>query len=155
MSRMLAIGKEAKILNRIIQFISINMMNVFILVKKAAKEFFHYETMLWNVTRFPFRVADAKNHSIPVFIKFLSALPMWVRFSSRTSAWIAVNSSLSSFPSWNWIFLIPRNSSFSGAFSRRRTHFISKIAAFAGAEFSEPRNRLKTGLAFHFPEHII
>lgn len=135
MKRVFAAGKNPKIFNGVVQFIPINMMDVFIFLKKSTKIFFHDKSMFCVVFRFYSWMVFTQNKAISILIYLATAFPSWMSFSSQSRSRIAGDSSATCFPKWDRIRFIPSDSSFSCAFFCFWTHFISKGSAPYRAKF--------------------
>lgn len=131
LSMFLSRFEKTKILNRIIEFISVNMMNMFFLRKFSPKELFHYESMFSNI----FSWRDSYR-PIAILVKFKSTIPSWVIFSIPKSFVKSFSITFKTVFVRTWMFFVPYYSSLSSQVYFFATHRISKFATFMTTKFS-------------------
>lgn len=138
MSRVFAAREKAEVLDTVIQLVSVNMVNVFVLFKKSIKMLFHDKPMFRYISRFSHGMIWTKNKAIAVFIYFESAFPMRMLPSSRPRSGITSNGSATRFPRWDGIGFVPCYSSLSRTFESIWVHFVtSKLTSFRTEFFKD------------------
>lgn len=84
------IMKQYKILNSVIGFVPIYMMDVFGRLEISTNLFFHYQPMFSDVIFVSKRMVVDSNHDISTFRCIDSALPVWIEFLGSFRAFFPI-----------------------------------------------------------------